>query len=61
MLMTVEWICVKKPLGDTVQWHVLPIDFDSLPSGHVFFTQYSPGRSDKHRKGTLHGGGKKQN
>ena len=59
--MTVEWLGIKKPLGGIVQWHVPPTDFDSLPSGQVFFAQCSLGHHDKHRKGTLHGGGGKQN
>lgn len=55
----VEWIGVQKPVGDLVQWHVLPTDFDSLLSGQVFFAQYSSGHHDKHRKETLHVGEKK--
>ena len=54
--MTVEWIDVKKPVGDFAQWQVLPTYLNSLPSGQVFFTLCSPSYHDKHRKGTLHGG-----
>lgn len=36
--MTVEWIDVKKPVGDFAQWQILPTDLNSLLSGQVFFT-----------------------